>query len=74
MKSWKNHNVTHAVIVGRTGDNVEKTRGKDPKGSTRIFAEGEYPELAHFSSSAIQEGKIQLEPKELHEYFEQHLR
>jgi nicotinic acid mononucleotide adenylyltransferase len=66
MQNWV-HSVEHAIVVDRDEshaiENLPKTEHE------RIFLKSNYPEYEKYSSSAVQEGKIALEPKSLQDYF-----
>lgn len=71
MLNWPS--VKNAVVVQRNMEHMEKMiPGKSNQ--VRIYAESKYPEFAHYSSSAIQNGTLELEPAELQMYFKEKIK
>lgn len=68
--NWQ-YSIKHAIVLIGKAETFHQETLPEPKieGWTRKFTHLN-PDFAHYSSSAIQKGELQLEPQELQEYFE----
>ncbi len=70
MMNWVGTGVERAIVISRNkGEDLKGYQLKNSK-YIRMFEKSSYPALESLSSTAIQEGKEQLQPKELQIYFQ----